>query len=166
MSHRVTLLPHAVILLERMLSAGLGEGLSSAVHSCSNGDSNSNILAQLRFWWVKKLVTYSLLHLSPLKRLQRQGTPPAYRPKWTISLLPPFLSPGRVICCILNVVVMGGSTSYTQTHTHTHTHTQTPFSYVRAHLLLRRMHMSTHLLLKSCSGPTGLKSRESLRLPL
>lgn len=36
------------------------------------------------------------------------------------------------------------------------------FCYARVHLLLRRMHMSTHLLLKSCSGPVGLSCKSHL----
>lgn len=91
LSHRVILLQHAVIPLQRMLSAspaGLGERLAfgfghfeqlhedrpllSSFHSCSSG-----ISAPLSFWRVKKLVTYSLLHLSPLdvKGCRDRGLP-------------------------------------------------------------------------------------------
>lgn len=85
-------------------------------------------------------------------------------PKRTFSppSFPPHL-PHRVIC-IPNDVVIDGSTSYI--YTHTHTHNCSSLCYVRAHLLLRRMHTSTLLLPKSCSGPIGLKSCESLLPPL
>lgn len=68
----------------------------------------------------------TFLHLHPLdvKKLQSWRSASGCGPRWTISLLPSFLPPGCVIC-ILNGVVVGGSTSYIHTHTHSHTKERT-----------------------------------------